>query len=145
MEDGSPSRRSWADECDELPSPRELGAGSPRLEDFLGRGPGERVSLIDSEEYSDEDEMEPPSPPPQGKRKEVAEPSRKRRRARRHRRRAANSNAFMTDARRTYPTATSNPPPARSTSPPCHPARQIGSPDADGFYQVRSRRVDRLR
>lgn len=67
MEDGSPSRRSWADEAnEELSSPRALGAGSPGLfmEGVLARGPRERVSISDSE---------PPSLPLAGKGKAVAE------------------------------------------------------------------------
>lgn len=61
MENGSPSRRSWADEADkELLSPWSLGAGSPGLYSnaFLGGGRGGRVSFSDSEDYSD---SEPPS------------------------------------------------------------------------------------
>ena len=75
MENGSPSRRSWADEAEEeLPSPQSFGAGSPGL--FL-----ERVSLSDSEDYSDSK----PSQPPPGKGKAVAEEGGHRRRPRCHR------------------------------------------------------------
>lgn len=49
MEDGSPSRSSWADEADEeLPSPRSLGAGSPglSLHAFLGSPSSSREDRI---------------------------------------------------------------------------------------------------
>lgn len=69
---------------------------------LLARGPEERVTFSDSEDYSD-DGSEPPSPPPSGKGKAVAGPSYKRRRARRHRRRQWRVEGFMAAARRVQP------------------------------------------
>lgn len=72
MEDGSPSRHSWADEAqEELPSPRSLGAGSPgALASVFANDLGGHISFSDSEGYSD---TEPPSSPPPGKGKTIVE------------------------------------------------------------------------
>lgn len=126
MEDGSSSRRSWADEAeDELPSPRALGAGSPGtfLDSLLTRGPEGRISLSDLE-YSD---SEPPlSPLPAGKGKEVAEPSRKRRRVHRHHHHCRRPEGFMAAASRSHPSPSAASSRHRS-SPASHPARALGS------------------
>lgn len=151
MEKGSPSRRSWADEAaEELPSPRSLGAGSPHLlSDVavpLGSPAvslGERISFSDSESYSD---SEPPSPPPPGRGKAVAGPA-GRRRGRRNRRRRQRSSGFMAAARRAHLAMVTSKPttPQRLPSSTAHPARALAEPDADGFYEVRSRRRWRRR
>ena len=74
MEDGSPSQRARAG---------EVQASTP-LEEFLARGPEERLFFSDSEDsgYSESDRSES-SPPPEGKGKGVAH---RRQRKRRHRR-----------------------------------------------------------
>ena len=105
---------------------------------------GERVSFTDSESYSD---SEPPSPPPPGRGKAVAGASGRRRRTRR---RPRVVDGFMAAARHAHPQATSmavSPPtsPRRRTSPSAHSARALAVPDADGFYEVRSRRRWRRR
>jgi len=50
----------------------------------------------------------------------------------------------MATARRTHPESPRGSP-MNSRSPVSHPARTVGSPDADGFYQVKSRRLGRSR
>lgn len=126
MQDGSPSQRSWVEECDEeLPSPGSLGAGSlgSLLGELLACGPVKHLTDSDSEGFSGSD-LEPPSPPPAGKGKSVAMPSLKRRRARRHRRHRCGVEGFMAAARRAQ--ATNLPPsPRRRPSPPCHPRRLL--------------------
>ena len=58
MGDGSPSRRWWVDEVEDVEdgpaSPRVGGDGESRAwgDWFLGRGPEGRVAISDSEEYS---------------------------------------------------------------------------------------------
>jgi len=99
------------------------------------------VSFTDSESYSD---SEPPSPPPPGRGKAIAGASGRRRR------RPRVVDGFMAAARHAHPQATSmavSPPtsPRRRTSPSAHSARALAVPDADGFYEVRSRRRWRRR
>ena len=117
----------------------------------LGRGPGERLSLSDSEDYSDSelsDRSASPPPPPagEGKGKEVVGPGYKRQRKCRHRHRRRRE-GFMAAARRAHPSPPRAPPTrrphSRLASPPSHPARALGDPDADGFFRVRSRRCER--
>lgn len=144
------------------PSQADLLADSPGLfREILDRGPGERVALSDSEDFSEpEDSPSPPPSPLTSKGKEVALPPRKRRRARRHRTRKRSA-GFMADARaangprvqeplrRSLSSVIirdggSRPASRRSGSPPAvHPPRLNGSPDKDGFYEVRSRRFGR--
>lgn len=50
----------------------------------------------------------------------------------------------MADAQRAFRSPRS-PSPACETSPSYHPARALGDPDSDGFFTVRSRRIDRRR
>ena len=50
----------------------------------------------------------------------------------------------MAAARRTHPESPRGSP-VNSRSPASHPPRAVGSPDADGFYQVKSRRLGRSR
>lgn len=144
MDNGSPSRCSWADEAkEELPSLRSLGAGSPsQLSDVAALlGSPERISFTDSESYSD---SEPPSLPPAGKGKAVEGASGRRRRHRRWRR-WPRADGFLVATRRSHPQPgplDASPPasPCRRASPSTHPARALAEPDADGFYEVRSRR-----
>lgn len=121
MEDGSPSRRAWADEGEE---------------EFLARGPEERLSLSDSEDYSSSDSDKSASPQAEGKGKQVV---RKRHRKRRHRRgkarRVVEQGGFMAAARRL----------AAPRSPRSHPPCPRGDPDPEGFFRVCSRRVERRR
>jgi len=144
MVNGSPSRRRpGADEAD-----LDLRAGdSAELpsDDVLDRGPGGCVSLVDSEDFSDDSDDEIQGPPSvTGKGKEIAPLPRRRRRARRHRHRRE-ARGFMAAARRAHPPVL----PASSTSPrrrsPAHPAKALAPPDRDGFFEVRSRRFGRSR
>lgn len=80
---------------------------------------------------------------------EIQDPRRKRRRTRRHRRRKKTA-GLMANAHRSHPpsgelecAATS--PNARRSTPAAHPARQRGAQDAEGFYQVHSKRFGRVR
>jgi len=124
MEDGSPSRRSWADVADDdLPPPQEFFVGSPGLLVALARGPGGCVSLSDSEDYSDSDLSAAAASPPRdplGKGKETAEPRRRRHRARRHRRKRRTA-GFMADARRSSPVQPAASSPPRATLLPASP------------------------
>lgn len=152
MEEGSPSKWTWAEVADEdLPEAEAFFAGSPGLLRILGRGPDGVPPFSDSEDLSDS-EPSPPSPPPPGKGKEVAGPSRKRHRARRHRhRRGAGNNGFLGAAHRAFqspPRRAPSPPPIFSVAArpsPSHPARAVGVPNEDGFFLVRSRRCGRRR
>jgi hypothetical protein len=141
MEDGSPSRHSWADEAqEELPSPCSLGAGSPgALASVFANDLGGHISFSDSEGYSD---TEPPSSPPPGKGKTIVEQGGRRRHARRRRRHCPRAvQGFMAAARRSHqlqdPALAS---PCHPSSPVAHRARARCEPDADGFYEVVSRR-----
>jgi hypothetical protein len=132
MEDGSSSnRRSRGIEVED----EDEHHGSVNiLDQILGRGPGGRVSLSDSEDLSGSNEDAPASPPPAGKGKEVVKPTRKRHRIRRHRNRRA-PEGFMAAARRAHgPLSPPLTPPHLRSSSSAHPARPVGAPDEDGFF-----------
>lgn len=122
MEDGSPSRRSWADEAnEELSSPRALGAGSPGLfmEGVLGsaspsvtRSP-RRCHWLGKERLSRKAQVRASAP------------------------------SHPTPPRRSHPSPRPVPSPSpQRDQPATHPARALGVPDADGFYNVRSHHCD---
>ena len=160
--EASPPRRSWADlDGDDLPPPREFFAGSPGLlRAFLGRGPAEHVAFSDSEGYSDPEPTPSPAPPssstlrsalpaPDAKEKAPAEPSRRRRHRRRRHRRGQRLPAPVPQASPSHPRLQSTvfkvSPPRRRSPPAAHPPRELGTPDADGFFPVLSRRFGQSR
>jgi len=166
MERGSPSRRSWADVCDEAEAADAAGETTPpQLPPLAGAAhaaqvlrtsslnpdaepfstsPGERLHFSDSDEsLGDSDASSPPPPPGRGK-----DPVLPRRHLRSSRPRAQPS-GFMAAARREQP-----PRPVRAARREVprlvraaqvrlrsfvgHPARMNAEPDADGFRTVES-------
>ena len=137
----------------DIPPPAGLLADSTGLlHEHLARGPEGRVALSDSEASSDS-ELEPHEPTSlpveKGEGAQTQGPRRKRRRAIHHRRRKRTA-GLLADARYSPPpygelehAAAS--PDARRSPPAAHPARQRGAQDAEGFFQVQSRRFGRMR
>lgn len=116
MEDGSPSHRSSADECEDMPD----------MECFLTRGPEGHMCLTDSEDYSSSNDVASPLTLPSRKGKAVFEAN-KHKRLHRHRH-GKRPTGFTAVARLSHPDilprrASSE----RRTSLALHPARAWGS------------------
>lgn len=146
MEQGSSSRRSWADEVEEAdalarsPSTRLNPNAEPFSPAGSAFGLGERLSFTDLEASIDSEAS--PEPADGGK---VVLPRGRRKRPRRRRRshRAGGRGGFMADARRARQlddAAPASPPQPRLRSLVVHPARFSAEPDSDGFREVHSRR-----